>query len=85
MTETHKCQSCTMPIETGVLCQHCSDDSGDLRPFDELFPRMVQWSMKNSSDLTREQAEQQTLEFMASMPAWKDHAEIRARLQRRTS
>ena len=47
MTTEHRCSSCTMPIESGTLCEHCSDDQGDLRPFEELFERMVQWTLKN--------------------------------------
>ena len=85
MTETRQCHSCTMPIETGTLCQHCGDEAGALRPFDELFPRMMQWSMRNSPDLAREEAEKQTLAFMAKMPAWRDNADLRARLGDPTS
>ncbi|MEM7201701.1 MAG: hypothetical protein AAF628_15640 [Planctomycetota bacterium] len=80
MTESTKCQSCTMPIESGRLCPHCGDEHGTLRPFDEIFPRMVQWSLRNESGLSREQAEAQTLRFMSSMPAWRDHPEVKARL-----
>src|ERR1017187_9781579 len=39
----HQCQSCAMPIETGVYCQYCSDEKGNLQPFEERFDRMVQW------------------------------------------
>ncbi len=76
MTETHPCESCTMPIESGALCQHCAGADGALRPFEELFPRMVQWAMHNDGALTREQAEQQTVQFMATMPAWRAHPEV---------
>lgn len=80
MSET-RCESCTMPIETGKLCAHCADENGLLRPFDDRFPRMVQWAMSQDPELSREKAERQTLEFMASMPAWRDHPEVNARLQ----
>lgn len=79
MTET-QCQSCTMPIESGALCQYCGDNHGQLRPFDELFPRMVQWSMKQEPSLAQAEAERQTLAFMATMPAWRDHPDLLARM-----
>ena len=80
MTETLRCDSCTMPIESGALCQHCADTNGALRPFDELFPRMVQWTMRQDSGIDRATAEQKTLQFMASMPAWRNDAEVKRRL-----
>ena len=75
------CQSCTMPIESGTLCTHCSDDQGALRPFDELFARMVQWTLRNKPGTPRDVAEQETLAFMAERPAWRDHPDLLARRQ----
>ena len=80
MTEL-KCSSCTMPIESGTLCQYCSDDNGQLRAFDEIFGRMVQWTLSNEEGIERAAAERKTLEFMGSMPAWKDNATLKVRLQ----
>ncbi|HNO77475.1 MAG TPA: hypothetical protein PKN33_05385 [Phycisphaerae bacterium] len=81
MTDTTRCESCTMPIESGTLCEHCTDENGALQPFDERFPRMVQWAMHQDASITREKAERQTIEFMATMPAWRDHPEVTARLK----
>ena len=72
------CDSCSMPIEAGSLCQHCGDDDGNLIPFDEAFERFVQWVMKQEPDLERQAAERQTVEFMAGMPAWSGRPELRA-------
>ena len=80
MSDTKQCHSCTMPIESGTLCQYCGDEHGQLRPFDELFPRMVQWTMKNEAGISQADAESKTLQFMASMPAWQSHPDIRSRL-----
>ncbi|MCA8954387.1 MAG: hypothetical protein KDE27_33075 [Planctomycetes bacterium] len=71
-----------MPIESGTLCQYCGDEHGRLRPFDELFERMVQWSLREQGGGDRAVAERRTLEFMAGQPAWRDHAEIQRRLGR---
>ena len=69
-----------MPIESGALCQYCGNEHGDLRPFDELFERMVQWSMRETPGIERSAAERRTLEFMAQQPAWREHAEVQRRL-----
>ncbi len=74
------CQSCTMPIESGTLCKHCGDERGELRPFDELFTRMMMWTRKNEPKLSESEAEARTLAFMASMPAWKDNPALKQRL-----
>ena len=61
-----------MPIESGPYCQHCADDSGNLQAFDERFARMIQWTRRENPALDQATAEQQTLQYMATMPAWKD-------------
>ena len=71
------CTSCTMPIESGRLCRYCADDHGDLRAFDEVFARMMQWTRRQQPELASDAAERQTREFMRSMPAWRDHPALR--------
>ena len=73
------CQSCSMPIESGPYCEYCVDDDGELQPFDERFERMVQWIARREPSLPRAEQERKTLEFMAAMPAWKDHPELHHR------
>ena len=68
-----------MPIESGLLCQHCGDEHGQLRPFAELFERMVQWTLTQGSATDRAAAETQTLAFMRQQPAWRDHPELARR------
>ncbi len=75
---SHKCESCGMPIEAGPYCQHCVDASGQLQDFATRFERMVAWQQRRGSP--RAQAEQETIAYMATMPAWKDHPEVLARL-----
>ena len=79
--ETHRCDSCTMPIESGQYCQYCSDASGNLKPFDDRFESMIGFVMRRDSNLSRPEAEQQTLAFMAELPAWRNHPELLARLK----
>lgn len=74
-----KCESCGMPIDDGLYCEHCTDDRGDLQAFDGRFERMVQWTMSRGSAASKEEAEQQTLVYMATMPAWRDHPKVSGR------
>lgn len=79
---SRRCDSCSMPIESGSLCQHCSDDDGNLIDFDECLERFMQWTRRNEPDLTEADATSKTLQFMASMPAWSTHRELHERLRR---
>jgi hypothetical protein len=71
------CESCSMPIETGRYCAHCTDADGNLQPFEERFERMIAWQQRKTPSATRAELEQATLAFMARMPAWRDHPRVR--------
>lgn len=75
---SHKCESCGMPIESGVYCIHCVDETGRLQDFATRFERMVEWQERRGSP--RAQAERETVAYMATMPAWENHPEVKARL-----
>ena len=70
------CDSCGMPIEVGDYCEFCTDENGQLQSFDERFERMVAWQETQSPNLPRAQAEVETLAYMATMPAWRDHPRV---------
>ncbi len=74
------CTSCGMSIESGPYCEYCVDAEGKLQEFDERLARMLQWTARNEPELAPEVAEKNTLEYMATMSAWKDHPELRARI-----
>jgi hypothetical protein len=74
--EKHPCESCSMPIESGTYCSYCSNEKGELHPFDERFEKMVGWQMQQKPGLSRDQAERDTFAFMARMPAWKNHPRV---------
>jgi hypothetical protein len=78
----NRCHSCTMPIEAGTLCQYCGDEHGKLRPFAELFERMVQWTQTQAPGTARAEAERQTIAFMAQQPAWRDDPQVKARARK---
>ena len=73
---SHSCQSCGMAIDDGTYCPHCVDADGRLQDFEVRFARMVGWATRENPSLSREQAERDTLAYMARMPAWRDHPRV---------
>lgn len=65
-----------MTIESGHYCQYCADADGTLHPFGETFERMLQWAKRQEGHADPETARRKTLDFMSTMPAWKDHPEL---------
>ena len=78
MTTAQTCESCGMPIETGRYCNYCTDENGALQSFDVRFERMVGWQARRHPDASRQEIERQTLDYMATMPAWRDHPRVTA-------
>jgi hypothetical protein len=79
MNENFKCHSCGMPIESGTYCQHCTDDTGALQSFEERIARMSQFMKHQNPGLTDQDARHQSLSYMATMPAWKNHPRVLGR------
>jgi hypothetical protein len=69
-----------MPVESGPYCQYCADDSGQLHGFEETVARMSQFWRQQEPGLSAADAEAKTLAYMADMPAWKDHPDLKGRL-----
>ena len=74
------CESCGMPVESGRYCTYCTDAAGNLQAFEERFERMVSWQARHEPDATREQLVADTLDHMATLPAWRDHPRVVSRL-----
>ena len=70
------CESCSMPIETGRYCVHCTDADGNLQSFDERFARMVDWQRRRHPEQSQAEVEAATRTYMATMPAWRDHPRL---------
>ena len=77
MSETN-CQSCSMTIESGDYCEHCTADDGALIGFEECVERFSQWARRREPELDAAAARAKTLDFMASMPAWREHPDLLA-------
>lgn len=75
MTE-NRCHSCTMPIDNGTYCKYCSDEAGNLVPFDEALERFIRFAMAKDESLDRDTARTNTLQFMSQRLAWKDRPEL---------
>ena len=75
----HHCESCGMPVETGRYCAYCTDADGNLQAFEERFERMVSWQARREPSASRERLEAETLDHMATLPAWKDHPRVVSR------
>ncbi|HYU84951.1 MAG TPA: hypothetical protein VEK80_09090 [Kribbellaceae bacterium] len=67
-----------MPIESGHYCSYCTDAEGNLQSFDERFAAMVGWQSRRNPGEPVEKIERDTLAYMATMPAWRDHPKVRA-------
>lgn len=73
---THTCESCGMPIETGRYCAHCVNPDGTLQEFATRFERMIAWQQRREPGASRAELEAKTRQYMASLPAWRDHPDI---------
>jgi hypothetical protein len=54
-------------------------ESGQLQSFEQRFERMTAWQARRDPAAPREENERQTLEYTASMPAWRGHPRVAAR------
>lgn len=72
MTE---CQSCGMPMTDAqpgdMYCQHCTDDKGNLRSYEEVFEGTVQGYFMGMQGMERGDAEAAAKEHLSQMQAWK--------------
>jgi DNA-binding MarR family transcriptional regulator len=44
----------------------------------ERFERMTAWQARRKPGASRQEIERQTLDYMATMPAWRDHPRVAA-------
>ena len=72
------CKSCSMPIESGDYCHHCTDEEGNLLSFEDTLARFVQFARRKDPSLGEDEARERTLAFMAEQPAWRDHPSLRS-------
>lgn len=73
---TGRCESCGMPIDSGQYCDYCTDENGALQDFDTRFAAMAAWQQRRHPGSSAEDIARATREYMASLPAWKDHPKL---------
>ena len=68
------CQSCGMPLTEAapgqMYCHYCTDEKGELRPYDEVFKGTVEGFFMHMQNMPREEAEVAAEEMLGKMPAW---------------
>ncbi len=68
------CQSCGMPLADAkpgeMFCPYCVDESGQLRPFEQIFEGTVTGYFMAHLKMDRAGAEQAARQHLAKMPAW---------------
>jgi len=68
------CQSCGMPLADAkpgqMYCQYCADETGHLRPYEQIFEGTVSGYFVAHMKMPRPQAEKAAKEHLAKMPAW---------------
>ncbi len=68
------CQSCSMPLtdakEGQMYCEHCTDEDGQLRPFEAILEGTIRGYFMGMQKMERAAAEVAAKEHLAKMPAW---------------
>lgn len=85
MSEDKFCESCGMPLREkkdfgggrldNKYCVYCTDEKGELKPFDVVFAGMQQFAIMNTG-VSEEEALKIAKETMAKMPAWAGRKEL---------
>lgn len=69
------CQSCGMPLTEAapgqMYCDHCTDDSGKLHPFEAILEGTTVGYFMGMQKMERAEAEVAAKEHLSKMPAWK--------------
>jgi uncharacterized glyoxalase superfamily protein PhnB len=68
------CQSCGMPLTEAVagemFCKYCTDDKGQLRPYEAVLEGSIQGYFMGMQKMERPEAEVAAKEHLSKMPAW---------------
>ena len=77
-----KCICCGMPmnkkndfamgVESNDYCVYCAKEDGSMKSFDEAVEGMAEY-MSESEKIDKNFARKKVLEYMKSMPAWKEN------------
>ena len=69
-----ECQSCGMPLKNAkpgeMYCQYCTDESGNLRPYEQVLEGTITGYFMSMQKMTRPEAEDAARAHLSRMPAW---------------
>jgi len=69
-----QCQSCAMPLtepkEGEMYCDHCTDESGRLRPFEDVLEGTIRGFFMGMQKMERAAAEVAARAHLEAQPAW---------------
>ena len=76
---SQNCYSCGIPLNMPEFkgpaedfCKHCADDSGQLKPYEEVRLGMAQWLKSWQPGLDDTKAMERATLYLKAMPAWAD-------------
>ena len=68
------CQSCGMPLadakEGQMYCGYCTDESGKLKPYEQVLEGTIQGYFMGMKKMPRPEAEMAAKQHLATLPAW---------------
>ena len=70
------CESCGLPVESGMYCRRCTNENGTLQSFEERLSGLTEFILSRSPGLDRAMAEARARVYMRMMPAWRDRPEL---------
>jgi predicted enzyme related to lactoylglutathione lyase len=69
-----ECQSCGMPLVDArpgqMYCGYCTDESGALRPFEQILEGTITGYFMGMKGMPRDEAGKAAREHLSRMPAW---------------
>ena len=66
------------PLTIGEAAAHMRR-AQSLQSFEERFARMAAWQARRDPAASQQDIERQVLDYMATLPAWRDHPKVQAR------
>jgi hypothetical protein len=73
------CHSCAAPLDLPGMqgpvenyCSQCTDEDGNLKPYEEIHAGVVEWLKTWQPNLTDAKANERATHFLKAMPAWAD-------------
>lgn len=77
MAKAEHCYACAAPLAdpelagiSDLYCKYCADESGQLRPREEIQAHVSHWFSRWQGEITQEQALSRADHYLRGMPAF---------------